>query len=304
MARPELALISPIHVVTEAAPSLTEYVVPDTPEVQVLGHEFLREWMLQFNDPASYSPILPPQTVSLIVNDIPHCKVLATQTVKLILSTIGKKKSTLLASLENVSFAESLKCFDRIHMVLLAAKTKVASQETELQYLETAIDSLTVFKKAYRSLQALSQEQNIMPLKNLSMMCIVRAICLPTVPEDAQGGVLSVARTVTDNFVKGIVQTIVKNLEQMFEISTMPSIEDVQQFITNMREKQKQKSIDEFETLTIADQELLREAKKLGLVKKDRSVVEEENNSHDQQEDEEADYATTGGDNDVPIDDL
>lgn len=300
MERPELGAILP-RVVAPEPRTIEPRIVPEIEVVSPVTHAYLREWILEFQKPESYSSLMPPEVILKIANDIPHCKVLAQQYLKIVHATIGKKQTNISKILDNLSFHDYVKCLHRIHKVLMVA-TKQFTSEVELGFLQSAIAALTSFKKQFQKLQILSGEQNIVPLRNVAMMCVVRAMCLPTVPETAQGGVLLVARTVTDNFVKGIVQNTVRNLEQMTEISQMPTVEDVQNFITKMREQQKQTAIDEFEALSIADQELLRQAKKLGLIKKDKVPVQEEEGGV--QEEEEADYATTGGDADVPVDDL
>jgi hypothetical protein len=197
---------------------------------------------------------------------------LATQCINLAYKTRGKTEKILasIAALSQLSDIQHilLRILQNIN-IKLDTYTKTSN---EYKFLESSLMILHDMKNILcHFTQARGNEYIECVYK--SRYFLARALCLPGIPENNK---LIKPDNVAASFYENILQENYNILTKWTTANTMLTQEEIQTYITKMREEQKKVTLNKLDTLNVDDIQLMKDMKRIGLMKVIESLEQSE----------------------------
>lgn len=220
-------------------------------------------------------PLLPKDAIDMLEKDAKVSKDHVEKHIKAALKTAQKTYKLVDSILMMESYVEAKRILDTVTYILSKQKGLYKEDTKEFKHIQASLLGLVATKKELKSLHGVYDEIETTKLRYTLMYIISRALCLPANCDDIQNGRLILESTVNASFLSKTLKAILEGIHSLLTIGAMPSSEQQQAFITNMREAQKVETLSELDSMTLEERELHLEMKKLGLLSRPKRKIPE-----------------------------
>lgn len=179
-------------------------------------------------------------------------------------SRIKKSKS-----LEN--YLDDINHVNILRRISKAFKTYNGKEE-EMDLLNDSVEIINKAVQQIRVLDEIQNDENQRSIKNIKKYMVLRAMCLPFDPDMLVDGLLVSRVKVSSEFPTEISKLLYSNIVKYMDSIKMPTEDENIIFMNSIREKNKNKILEEMNTMTEDDRALLEELKKTGLNMRDEVI--------------------------------
>jgi hypothetical protein len=216
---------------------------------------------------------LPKSHYDILIKDIRNnISLLTTQCIKYAYSFSRTKAEKILRIIEEIDQLNDI--YTILLKILQSITLKLQSTQpttNEYKNLETTQLSLFDMKATLRKFLKATGTDYIAYIFKAKYI-LARAICLPGIPENSK---ISRPDNVSATFYNNILQDNYTIINQWNTVNSMLTSEEIQAYITKMREEQKKVTLNKLDRLNVDDIQLMKDMKKIGLTKILQDITQE-----------------------------
>jgi len=273
--------------------SFNDLILPS--ELDIEDVVSIHSWYESMYDKSS---LFPNKILDIILADksTKATKEYADNFVQCLCKTAGNKSQEF----ERLFFNENNVNYKNVlNMLCKIFNTFPTSSDDEKMLLQSAITSIRDIMKEMDRLTECINEDNKADIVRIKKYIAARAICLPCSPDNSKNNILYASINVSNGFATQISKHIFTILMKYLHSVDMPTMEDNIKFINTIREQNKVKILNNMNTKTMEERDLMNSLKKIGL-KYDENEDEAPPALNPVSHDDNADGNT---DNDADLDD-
>jgi hypothetical protein len=119
--------------------------------------------------------------------------------------------------------------------------------------------------KELDKLNSIIDDDNITDINQIRSIIVIRALCLPSIPDISTNAKLIPSLNITNELNKSIINDVNKRIFIIINNCQMPTLEDQINYINKIREENKDKILASLNRKTREEKDILKEMKKIGL---------------------------------------
>jgi hypothetical protein len=275
--------------------SSNDLILPVEPDIEDVAT--MQSWYESMYDKSS---LFPNKILDIIIAEksTKTTKEHADNFVECLCKTAGNRTQEfagLFFNEKNVNYKNVL------NMLCQIFNTFPTSLDDEKMLLQSAITSIQDIMKELDKLTECINEDNKADVFRIKKYIAARATCLPCSPDNAINNILYASINVSNGFVTQISKHVFTTLIKYLRMVDMPTMEDNIKFINTIREQNKVKILNNMNTKTVEERDLMNSLKKIGL-KYDENDDDAPNLNPDARGKKDNDNADGDTDNDVDDD--
>lgn len=170
--------------------------------------------------------------------------------------------------------------------IILTLRSYIAVDSEENTLLNNSCMVISNIIKKIHTLDSMYNDINKKDIIIIKNYILFRSICLPFNPDIQSNGMLVSTSKVSSEFPMEITQLVYKNIVKYIESIKMPSYDDNIKYMNSIREKNKNKILDEMNAMSKEERAIYDDIKKTGLDMKKIMIEENINNKTDDVDDE------------------
>ena len=158
-------------------------------------------------------------------------------------------------------------------------------RDDEMALLNVSVEAINRAIQEIHVLHEMQNDENRRSIQYIKKYMVLRALCLPFDPDVLVDGLLVSRIKVSSEFPTEISKLLYSNIVKYMDSIKMPTEEENIIFMNSIREKNKNKILEEMNTMTEDDRALFEQLKKAGLNMRDedtRNDPKKENNEEDE----------------------
>lgn len=160
------------------------------------------------------------------------------------LSRRGEQDNTLWQNIQTLAISELYGLFAQVSFGLYKYAENASLPGAEQEIIRDQIGKAQIFVKMLRELKVPDQDSK--ELQALLQLVVCRTVCLPGEVKPNQT-IISITQTVSSTFVRKLAEHMAKALRRYVDMRIMPTIQDIQKKISEIREKRKLETILKYE---------------------------------------------------------